>query len=532
MLICPSCKGKHPVDTPSCSRCGAKLDQVRCLACGNWVPGENGRCPHCRAQLPILRLMLGSPPIGPISERYLAIGELGEREFLVQDLQFNREVPKNVFEGASPIVKEYFRLSNHFWLPQLHNRFIEPRTGEEVLFIEPRLNAQGTPLPTIAEFWINLREDERIRLLRAWLEMGKAIAPGFRKTFLSTENLVVGNYRLFARKLLLGESEAPLQGMAEQWEGLFGKNLGNPLREILDGMKSPSATPDEVSERLGELLKKPRIRWEHFAATDVGKLRDHNEDNYFVFTLAIQQTTPEEDLGRAGGLYAVCDGMGGHEGGEIASAMAVEAIAEKLLPATVSLRLTPSDLQSQLVRCIKQDINEPIFEANLDAGIPEQRRMGCTLILLQATGKRAVSVHVGDSRLYFLTRGEIQQLTQDHNLANLEYQLGHLTEDERDHISHTGIGKALTQALGPREGDYLYPEVQFYDVDHEGIFLLCSDGLTDMLSEEQIRETVALDWEDLEKAGKKLIALANEMGGADNITVALVRATPEPDLFS
>lgn len=542
MLICPACQEKHPLDRKACTHCGTKLDHVRCFACGKWVPGDQTRCPSCKSQLPVVLLMLGQANQenqenrenqenqenqGLVGERYRVLEELDEGLFLVQDTLINREIPASAFHSPTPLMQEYLRLSQNPWVPNLLDRFCEG--GVERLFIEPRINAYGTPLPSIGAFWSNLREEERIRLLRQWLELTGVFDPRFQRTILDRNNLVIGNYRLFVQRIIPGSCEAPMRELAEEWRTLMGEPTG-PLADILARLER-NEPKELLIERLNALLLEPRIKLEHVAKTDVGRLRDHNEDNFYALSLDFHHSSMEGEYRRASGVYSVCDGMGGHEGGEVASAMAVEAIAQAIVPLACTPDLTPSDLQPLLVEAIRSRINEPIFQQNLAIGLPDQRRMGCTIILMLVLGRRAVSAHIGDSRLYFLNRREIQALTKDHNVANWECQLGHISQEECDRLSRTGIGKALTQALGPRGGKELHPEVQFYDLDSEGVFLLCSDGLTDMVPDELIHETVLKHWDNLKDASQALIDVANARGGADNITVVLVRVSPEPDFF-
>ncbi|MGE5707256.1 MAG: double zinc ribbon domain-containing protein, partial [Bacteroidota bacterium] len=246
MLICPSCQEKHPLDRKACPHCGTKLDHVRCFACGKWVPGDQTRCPSCKSQLPVVLLMLGNAEQEVVHARYRVLEELDHGQFLVQDTLINREIPESAFQTPTPLMREYLRLTHNPWVPKLLDRSCE--NGVERLFIEPRINAYGTPLPSIGSFWSNLREEERIRLLCQWLELSDVFAPEFRQTVLDRNNLVIGNYRLFVQRIIPGESEAPMQALAQEWRTLMGEPTG-PLSDLIERIEH-GEPKDQLVERL------------------------------------------------------------------------------------------------------------------------------------------------------------------------------------------------------------------------------------------------------------------------------------------
>jgi protein phosphatase len=228
-----------------------------------------------------------------------------------------------------------------------------------------------------------------------------------------------------------------------------------------------------------------------FAGTDTGRQRKINEDSLFA-------QAP---------LFAVADGMGGAQAGEVASNIAVGVLGEGLPdgPGTVEERLV------ELVR----DANARIHEQSRS----DERRagMGTTLTAVYVGEDEIVVAHVGDSRLYCLRDGEFVRRTHDHSLVEELVREGRLTPQEADEHPQRSI---ITRALGP-EGDVA--------VDHHtwrarsgDIYLLCSDGLTSMVPEARVAEIVE-DADSLQEAGTRLIQAANEAGGRDNITVILFR---------
>ena len=225
------------------------------------------------------------------------------------------------------------------------------------------------------------------------------------------------------------------------------------------------------------------------AATDVGRVRDHNEDSYLV----------DGDLR----LVAVADGMGGHLGGEVASATALE---------TFHSRYTQGhDLRDAIVAA-----NDAVFERS--TGDDTVRGMGTTLTaaVLADDGETLVFGHVGDSRAYLLRDGELRRITTDHSLVEELMQAGELTEEEAERDPRRSM---ITRAVGlePDVDVDLYPlAVQVGDR-----LIFCSDGLTDMLREEQVAATAAAE-PDPDRAAQELVDGANAAGGVDNITVIVV----------
>ena len=229
---------------------------------------------------------------------------------------------------------------------------------------------------------------------------------------------------------------------------------------------------------------------EYHAFTDTGQQRRHNEDAYYA-------RSP---------VFAVADGMGGAQAGEVASHAAVEAVAAGLPEDG-----TPEDRLAAVVR----RANEVIFRMSREDD--SRAGMGTTLTAVHV-GERDVAVaHVGDSRAYRLRDGELSRLTEDHSLVEEMRRRGQLTAEEADEHPQRSI---ITRALGP-EPDVLVDTRSWAARDGD-VLLLCSDGLTSMIPEARVAE-VMLEAASLEQAGRSLIAAANRAGGRDNITVVLLR---------
>jgi PPM family protein phosphatase len=254
-----------------------------------------------------------------------------------------------------------------------------------------------------------------------------------------------------------------------------------------------------------------RMPLEFAGATDVGRKRDHNEDALLI--------APRFDLA------VVCDGMGGHQAGEVASGIAIETVQRFFELAQDPNATWPfgydrdKDEATNLLNVAVQWANQRIREAG-EAESGSRRGLGTTFVGLLVRGSRAHFGWVGDSRGYLWRRGELRAATSDHSLLNELIKMGRLSEDDVDNFQHKNV---ITRALGM--ADLTGVDVTPIDLEVGDVCLLCSDGLTGMVSDARIAEVLAQQ-KDLEATSKALIAEANANGGVDNVTVALVRYSP------
>jgi serine/threonine protein phosphatase PrpC len=265
----------------------------------------------------------------------------------------------------------------------------------------------------------------------------------------------------------------------------------------------------------------------HAGLTDVGKLRDHNEDNFMichqVMTLAGKDQAVKQ-VYRS--LFVLCDGMGGHAGGELASSMAIASITKLFQP------FWTDDLPGeQKLKDIILATNQEIYDRNEQELRNDLGRMGTTLAIMAVHNTQVAIAHVGDSRIYKITQSSIepqlQQITRDHEVANRLIDQG---VDAEIAIARYDAHQ-LTQAIGPNGNFHLSPSIQFFSICEPTLFLLCSDGLCDNDVIEQNWQTHLLPYfapdTDLQAGLKALIALGNEQNGHDNITAILVNCQVE-----
>ena len=240
--------------------------------------------------------------------------------------------------------------------------------------------------------------------------------------------------------------------------------------------------------------------------TDVGVKRTNNEDNYLI----------NDELS----LYVVCDGMGGHAGGEFASAIAVNTVEEVLSGTVVTPEMEAARADGEVefarekLRYAVRLAGKRIFEKA--AAEPEYHGMGTTCLVLWFDRNNAYVAHVGDSRGYLVREGRIEQLTEDHSLVNERIRAGLLTPDQaRTHK----LKNVITRSLGYLEG--VEVDLPLRALRRGDRFLLCSDGLSNLVDPADIGETARSLAP--QEACRRLIQLACERGGDDNITAIIAR---------
>lgn len=259
--------------------------------------------------------------------------------------------------------------------------------------------------------------------------------------------------------------------------------------------------------------------------TDIGAQRDHNEDFFGVGTKVEKVENNTESSLSVRGLYIVCDGMGGHAAGEVASAMAVESL-QKYFQTYWQSELPHHEMIESGVLLA----NEALYQTNLDNSRSGSGRMGTTLVMALLQDTKLAIAHVGDSRIYrFSRRHGLEQLTSDHEVGQREINRG--VEPEIAYGRPDAY--QLTQALGPRDNNSVRPEIQFFDLTEDCLILLCSDGFSDndFLEEHasQHLEPLISSQANLQDGLFNLVDLANQHNGHDNITAILLRIKLKPD---
>ena len=263
----------------------------------------------------------------------------------------------------------------------------------------------------------------------------------------------------------------------------------------------------------GESPSGSGIRVRLFGRTDVGQIREHNEDNFLVADLtrksrSLMESDRIQGVAERGTVLGVCDGMGGAAAGEVASQLAVDIIYEKLSAGDPPRN--HDDLARRLVNSVEEAGGRIFGEARADR---TRRGMGTTATIAALLDSRLFVAQVGDSRAYVLRGDKFVQVSRDQSLVNQLIEAGQLTEEEAETFEHNNI---ILQALGTAET--VQVDLTYVDLRHGDTLLVCSDGLSGMVRADEMREVLLSNREPFD-ACKELVDRANRAGGHDNITV-------------
>ena len=248
------------------------------------------------------------------------------------------------------------------------------------------------------------------------------------------------------------------------------------------------------------------------SCTDPGMVRSHNEDSIAADA--------------SHGLVVLADGMGGYNAGEVASGMATTVILSEMrqiLANTPPYQTDPRTNQPIAARLVREQVlkaNSSIYQAAQSQ--PQYAGMGTTLVVSLFYDNRVLVAHLGDSRLYLMREGVLRQVTRDHSLLQEQIDSGLLTPEQAKNAQHKNL---VTKALGIDPS--VEPEIHEYPTRPDDIYLLCSDGLCDMVEDEDIGTTLQALGANLKLAAQQLVQMANDNGGRDNVSVILVRVLRE-----
>jgi protein phosphatase len=221
------------------------------------------------------------------------------------------------------------------------------------------------------------------------------------------------------------------------------------------------------------------------------------------------------------GLFALADGLGGYNAGEIASVMAISAVLDRLSAALAASKAAEVPFApDEAIYDTVGEINATIYNAALNSAAFEG--MATTLVIAWFLGTRLWIAHTGDSRLYRFRNGHLEQLTRDHSFSQELLDAGMVTEEEARLLPAKNL---VTRALGAAAD--IEPEIQDVDVQDGDLLLLCSDGLTEMVGTYEIAGLLSIGEDDTHETARRLIDLANESGGRDNISVVLIQVIAE-----
>jgi protein phosphatase len=450
-------------------------------------------------------------------------------------------------------------VSHHLHLPGLYGFFPRGESKSDILLLDNiPVDVQGQLLASIVSVWGKVPPHRQLywlwQILDLWTPLCEA---GVASSLLATDNIRVEGWRIRLRELqadpmMASQPAEPitpsLSALTECWQPLAESchaDIAPAVQSLCQAMQEDSApTLEELKSKLNQSLLEQVARLPlqlHIAGgTTAGPKRHHNEDAGYPLTTTAY---PHDPL--VPNLAIICDGIGGHAGGEVASQMAVRTLQLQLLALLTEIteqpELTPPEVVQQQLEAIVRVVNNVIAEQNNTQGREARQRMGTTLVMALQLPQAIASepgtgnshelylVNIGDSRAYWLTPRYCHQLTQDDDVATREVRLGR--QLYRDALRRPDAG-SLVQALGTRDGDMIRPTVQRFIVEEDGLLLLCSDGLSDGDRVEQHwQEPTRLVFKgrlSLDNAVQSWLDLADNLNGHDNTTVVIMQCQVSP----
>lgn len=433
-------------------------------------------------------------------------------------------------------------------LPQLHGFCSLQRSGETIeipLLDNIPIDSEGKLLPSLIDAWNTATPLNQAYWLWQIIDLWAPLAgTGVLSSLVSMDNLRVDGWCLRLCELIpndqISSSKVTLSRLGTLWLQSFpaaASGISEKLGVIFSKMEAEKASLRDVSGALNRIIleqtAKLPLMWRIAGGTDPGATHQHNEDSYYPTPLEL----PHDPTG--GKIAIICDGVAGHEGGEVASHMAVQLLKiqtqELFADLMNSQQIVSPEQICNTIGAIIRVVNNTITAENHSQAREDLRRMGTTMVMAIQVNQRMRNIkrvslsheiyiaHVGDSRAYWITPQRCQLLTIDDDVATREVKQG---RDVSWHSANRADATALTQALGMKSGELIKPTIQRFLAIEDGILLLCSDGLSD-------RNLVESSWQDyadqilrtdisLDEAVQSWLTLAHGHNGDDNISLILM----------
>jgi protein phosphatase len=467
--------------------------------------------------------------------------------------------PQEPPEVLSPLPRQALAYAHLYQyklhLPQLHGFCSLTRSGETIeipLLENIPVDRDGKLLPSLVEAWSTATPLNQAYWLWQIVDLWAPLAgTGVLSSLVVMENLRVDGWCLRLCELISdqnnGANKVTLAKLGTLWlESLprAAPTVAEKFRAIFSKMAAEQASLRDVAGALNKIILEQTaqlpLAWRIAGGTDAGAAHQHNEDSYYPTQLELA-TDPT-----GGKLAIICDGVAGHEGGEVASQMAVQLLkiqTQELFADLIdSQNIVSPEQICNTIAAIVRVVNNTITAENHSQSREDLRRMGTTMVMALQVNQRMRNIkrvsisheiyiaHVGDSRAYWITPQRCQLLTIDDDVATREVKQG---RDVPWHSASRADATALTQALGMKTGELIKPTVQRFLAIEDGILLLCSDGLSD-------RNLVESSWQDyaeqilhsdtpLTEAVQSWLALAHGQNGDDNISLVLMSCQVSPN---
>jgi protein phosphatase len=460
--------------------------------------------------------------------------------------------PQEPPEVLSPLPRQALAYAHLYQyklhLPQLHGFCSLKRSGETIeipLLDNIPIDSEGKLLPSLVEAWETATPLNQAYWLWQIIDLWAPLAgTGVLSSLVLMENLRVDGWCLRLCELIpdypSGNNKVTLSKLGTLWLQSLpaaAPAIAERLGVVFSKMQEEKASLRDVAGALNRIIleqtSKLALMWRIAGGTDAGAIHQHNEDSYYPTPLEL----PQDPTG--GKIAIICDGVAGHEGGEVASQMAVQLLkiqTQELFADLLNSQqiVSPEQICNTILAIIRV-VNNTITAENQSQAREDLRRMGTTMVMAIQVNQRMRNIkrvsisheiyiaHVGDSRAYWITPQRCQLLTIDDDIATREVKQG---RDVPWHSARRADATALTQALGMKSGELIKPTVQRFLAIEDGILLLCSDGLSD-------RNLVESSWQDyadrilitdmpLAEAVQSWLELAHGQNGDDNISLVLM----------
>ena len=512
-LYCPKCQASNPLTHKFCQQCAAPLPK-RFL----WVSGDGNA--------------KGNP--GEIlAERYLVI----EQSILLDTKP--GLLPQSPELETLQAIRPYLRLFPYrLHIPQVYGvlkSLDEPSSPEILLLESPPLfqepESQKVKLyDNLITAWENATAMKQLNWLWQIAHLWQPLASeGVVSSLLSPELIRIEGSLVRLLDLCPDNQAATpdLVNLGKFWQQSLPASkpaiadLINQITEdlIIQKIYSPEQLINVLDQGLSVVGRSQINSVTITTRTDTGPSRQRNEDACFPLSGTTISKPPQSTA-----LAIVCDGIGGHEGGNVASDLAIKTVQQQVsdLTKVPPEHLDPPTVIADLEKAASV-ANDKISQQNDSENRQGRQRMGTTLVIGLPLGHEIYIAHVGDSRAYWITRQGCYQVTLDDDVASREVRLGYALY--REAVQQSGAG-SLVQALGMSPSSSLHPTAQRFIIDEDSVFLLCSDGLSDFDRVEEYWDTeilpLLIDKVEINDIANKLIEIANNQNGHDNVTIALI----------
>ncbi|NJL88458.1 MAG: serine/threonine protein phosphatase [Coleofasciculaceae cyanobacterium SM2_1_6] len=499
-------------------RCQAvnKLDGNFCQVCGT---------PLLRRYLWMLGVTMTPQRIGEtIDSRYLVVQP---RLLLDTKPATTPETP----EDFPPEIGNYLQLfSQRLHIPQVYGLVRDTGLNAVPIWLLEGVPMIGDRLaPELSTVWSGTSPLRQLSWLRQIAHLWEPLqSRSLSATLVSPELLRVHGSLVKLLQLQSNRHPLSLADLGQHWLTLvqpqssiagFLEELG--VRMITGAISNTSQLLAVLDWAIEECSQQVSHQYQVLTSTDKGPTRGGNEDD--CYPAAGQITTLGKNL-----LTIVCDGIGGHEGGEVASHLAISTIQRQVEQFDLQIKYPSAVIEQKLIKAVRV-ANDVISDRNDREQRQSRQRMGTTLVMAWSYAHELYFSNVGDSRAYWITPTSCEQITLDDDIASREVGLGYALY--REALKYPSSG-SLVQALGMTSAVNLHPAVQRLLLDESGIILLCSDGLSDYDRVEQYWEKliapILRGETNLETVVPQLIELANTQNGHDNVTVALIHCQVIP----